>query len=803
MNFYKRNDETWNINDIIVSKHPMIIELIDGNKVHIESLFNHRINYIVPIADIKDKDGAPYGTFDLLMAAVADFFVEATGGSGSSAVTSVNGQTGAVTVTKSLVGLGFVDNTSDASKPVSTAQLAAINAVTTATDTKLANYILITKMAQASGVATLDATGQLVTSQIPSSLLAGLKWKGVWNTTTNTPTLSAAPSANGEFYRVSVAGTSSIPTGSSVSYGVGDWLISNGTAWQHIVNTFNDATTTTKGVVQLAGDLAGGAAAPLVAKVNGITVPATAPTAARKIMMSSSTSALQYDDLTAADLPDATASQKGGVQLAGDLGGTAYVPLVKNINTWAVDNEPTSTSQVLGVTDLANKKLGYVTPLSGGGVLASYMFAYRAEQTTGLSNNAYILFNSISASNSSDVTLNTTTGVFTLKGGKTYHLSGLIPMIQFSSDNAYMAVQWYDITNGINLGREGSMHPFTRAVNEGKTCAFEAIITPVSDIQVAAKFTSIGGIYNVSKLSNSSASIQLLAGTAPITGQTVDTMFARRNTTQGLSAAGDITMTKQSGNLTFNGTYVTLLAGKTYELSASVFGACTDQAGNGVLAFTTTANSPLLGVEAKTANVKYTGGSALSLNGNLTIQYTPTINTGVKLRLTEWAWGTFNIFAATMSVKQLGTSSMTDMSGATSSADGTSGTVPKPIAGKQNSLLKGDGTWSAGLLETSTGYTKLGSDAPAIKMKKITGTTASVQGGQTSLTHGLTASKIIAVNLMIEFNPGEYIGDAHTYIGGYQANFVLYPTTILVSNSTSNSANILSKPFKLLITYEE
>ncbi|MEU0531965.1 hypothetical protein [Amycolatopsis tolypomycina] len=48
--------------------------------------------------------------------------------SGGDAVESVNGRTGAVTLTKTDVGLPLVDNTSDAAKPVSTAQAAAIAA---------------------------------------------------------------------------------------------------------------------------------------------------------------------------------------------------------------------------------------------------------------------------------------------------------------------------------------------------------------------------------------------------------------------------------------------------------------------------------------------------------------------------------------------------------------------------------------------------------------------------------------------------------------------------------------------------
>lgn len=62
----------------------------------------------------------------------------------SGAVTSVNGQTGAVTVTKTDVGLGNVDNTSDANKPVSSATQTALDAKVTgpasAVDSNIAEY---------------------------------------------------------------------------------------------------------------------------------------------------------------------------------------------------------------------------------------------------------------------------------------------------------------------------------------------------------------------------------------------------------------------------------------------------------------------------------------------------------------------------------------------------------------------------------------------------------------------------------------------------------------------------------------
>jgi hypothetical protein len=70
-----------------------------------------------------------------------DMFGGETGGGGSGAVDSVNGRTGAVVLSKSDVGLNNANNTSDAGKPVSTAQQAALDlkqdVATAATDADL------------------------------------------------------------------------------------------------------------------------------------------------------------------------------------------------------------------------------------------------------------------------------------------------------------------------------------------------------------------------------------------------------------------------------------------------------------------------------------------------------------------------------------------------------------------------------------------------------------------------------------------------------------------------------------------
>lgn len=102
------------------------------------------------------------------------------------------------------------------------------------------------------------------------------------------------------------------------------------------------------------------------------------------------------------------------------------------------------------------------------------------------------------------------------------------------------------------------------------------------------------------------------------------------------------------------------------------------------------------------------------------------------------------------------------------------------------------------------GYTQLGTNAPKIKMKKITGTTDSSQGGQTTIAHGLDASKIISVTSQVYYNSNtDFVLPSHTWSAGYEYNLSVDTTNIYVNNSGANSSNILSKPVTILITYEE
>jgi hypothetical protein len=87
-------------------------------------------------------------------------------------------------------------------------------------ETAVEARIPATEKGAANGVATLDAGSKIPSSQIPASFVS---LQGNWNASTNTPTLADGVGDVGDIYRVSVAGTQDLGSG-SITYSVGDWV---------------------------------------------------------------------------------------------------------------------------------------------------------------------------------------------------------------------------------------------------------------------------------------------------------------------------------------------------------------------------------------------------------------------------------------------------------------------------------------------------------------------------------------------------------------------------------------------------
>jgi hypothetical protein len=65
-----------------------------------------------------------------------------------------------------------------------------------------------------------------------TNAIGALNYKGTWNASTNTPTITSSVGTKGDYYVVSVGGTTAI-NGIS-NWGVGDWITFNGSVWQRV-----------------------------------------------------------------------------------------------------------------------------------------------------------------------------------------------------------------------------------------------------------------------------------------------------------------------------------------------------------------------------------------------------------------------------------------------------------------------------------------------------------------------------------------------------------------------------------------
>ena len=103
----------------------------------------------------------------------------------------------------------------------------------------------------------------------------GLDFNGSWNASTNSPTLSSGTGTQGEFYIVSVAGTTNLD--GVTNWGVGDYCFFNGTAWQRIeggadgnfVNASVSGTLSSSNLTNASGDITLDASGDIILDADG------------------------------------------------------------------------------------------------------------------------------------------------------------------------------------------------------------------------------------------------------------------------------------------------------------------------------------------------------------------------------------------------------------------------------------------------------------------------------------------------------------------------------------------------------
>jgi len=65
-----------------------------------------------------------------------------------------------------------------------------------------------------------------------TAITGALVYQGTWNASTNNPTLTSSVGTKGDYYVVSVAGSTNLD--GTTLWGIGDWAVFNGSIWQKV-----------------------------------------------------------------------------------------------------------------------------------------------------------------------------------------------------------------------------------------------------------------------------------------------------------------------------------------------------------------------------------------------------------------------------------------------------------------------------------------------------------------------------------------------------------------------------------------
>ena len=158
----------------------------------------------------------------------------ATGGVGSGTYGSTSNSTKIDTISVDAYGRVTAVATG------STGQVNTINSGNSNTLTKSGSttVTLTPKTGAVSSSSSNLATGAQIQTAINSAVTGVLKYDGVWNASTNSPTLTSGSGTVGEYYIVSVAGSTNLD--GITDWAVGDWAVFSDQAtdaWQKIDNT--------------------------------------------------------------------------------------------------------------------------------------------------------------------------------------------------------------------------------------------------------------------------------------------------------------------------------------------------------------------------------------------------------------------------------------------------------------------------------------------------------------------------------------------------------------------------------------
>ena len=78
------------------------------------------------------------------------------------------------------------------------------------------------------------------------------------------------------------------------------------------------------------------------------------------------------------------------------------------------------------------------------------------------------------------------------------------------------------------------------------------------------------------------------------------------------------------------------------------------------------------------------------------------------------------------------------------------------------------------------------------------------QGSTITVAHGIADySKILSVEILVSYTLSNSVPHSYTYAAGYEFNYYVISSGIVITTAPANSATIIGKPVRILVTYEE
>jgi len=217
----------------------------------------------------------------------------------------------------------------------------------------LDTYQLRSEKGVSNGYASLDSTGKVPISQLPSSIM---EYKGTWNAATNTPTLANGTGDTGDVYICNVAGTVNFGAG-AITFAVGDYVIYSGSIWQRSSGAVGTVTSV---AASITGDAIGITGSPVT--TSGTLAFSFAGTGAQYIKGDGTLATFPSTIAQAERLITEVYNSTGATLTKGTIvyinGGQGNLPTV----TKALATGDSTSAQTFGVVqaDITNNNNGYV-----------------------------------------------------------------------------------------------------------------------------------------------------------------------------------------------------------------------------------------------------------------------------------------------------------------------------------------------------------------------------------------------------------------------------------------------------------